>query len=176
MTDEIKEIQETFHSKFNDMKRFIFYKIGANKDLQQEALLSVWTGLLKSPKATGAYLRTRLKWRVRDVAISGSSVDKHHTTREDIELIASNYPVDIDENLCMEYLTNRYQPLDAQIIDKIDTERFLNSLDANEEDLVRYKLEGKCDTEVRQELHVSYKRYYEIKRGLRPKIAKHFSA
>ena len=172
--NSIKEVQETFNSKLNDIKRFIFYKIGANKDLQQEALLSVWTGLLKSPKATGAYLRTRLKWRVRDVAISGSSVDKPHTTRKDIELIRTT-DFDIDDNLCLECLTNRYQPMDEQVIDKVDTERFLNSLDYNEHQIVQYKLDGMCDSEVIRELHMSYKRYYGIKRELKPKIAEHFS-
>ena len=77
--------------------------------------------------------------------------------------------------LCLEYVVNRYQPLDEQVIDKVDTEKFLNSLDANEHDLVQYKLEGMRDDEVRHELHVSYKRYYDIKRGLRPKIEEHFS-
>jgi hypothetical protein len=159
------------------IKRFSQFMAGKNEDFYQEGLLCSWRGLLKDPKATGGYLRTRIKWRIRDVAISGSSVDKHHTTRDDIEIVKSNYPVDIDENLCWEYLTNRYQPLlEDQIIDKLDTSRFLNSLDANEQDLVRYKLEGMRDDEVRRELHVSYKRYYEIKRGLRPKIAGHFSA
>ncbi len=176
MTDEIKELQETFRDKLPMIKRFSQFMAGKNDDLYQEGLLSTWRGLLKDPQATGGYLRTRIKWRIRDVAISGSSVDKHHTTREDIEIFKSNYPVDIDENLSLQYVVNRYQPLDEQVIDKVDMERFLNSLDANEQDLVQYKLEGMRDDEVRRELHVSYKRYYEIKRGLRPKIAEHFSA
>ena len=176
MTDEIRELQETFKNKLPMIKRFSQFMAGKNDDLYQEGLISSWRGLLKDPQATGGYLRTRIKWRIRDVAISGSSVDKHHTTRDDIELIESKYPVDIDANLCFEYLANRYQPLDDQIINKIDTERFLNSLDANEHDIVRYKLEGMCDSDVIRELPVSYKRYYNIKRGLRRKIAEHFSA
>ena len=86
---EIRELQETFHSKLPMIKRFSQFMAGKNDDLYQEGLISSWCGLLKDPKATGGYLRTRIKWRIRDVAISGSSVDKHHTTREDIELIES---------------------------------------------------------------------------------------
>ena len=172
---DINKLQETFRDKLPMIKRFSQFMAGKNDDLYQEGLISSWRGLLKDPDATDGYLRTRIKWRIRDVAISGSSVDKHHTTRDDIEIVKSNYPVDIDENLCWEYLTNRYLPLDAQIINKIDAERFLNSLDANEQDLVQYKLEGMRDDEVIRELPVSYKQYYGIKRGLRRKIKVHFS-
>ena len=174
MTD-IQQLQETFKNKLRTIKSFIHYRAGKNDDLYQEGMLAVWIGLLKEPDATDGFLRTRIKWRIRDVAISGSSVDKPHTTRENIELIKSNYP-DIDDNLCLEYVVNRYQPLDEQVIDKVDTEKFLNSLDYNEHQIVQYKLEGMCDSDVIRELHMSYERYYDIKRGLRPKIAEHFSA
>jgi len=173
--NEIRELQETFHSKLPVLKSFTHYMAGKNDDLYQEGLIAIWTGLLKEPNATDGYLRTRIKWRIRDVAVSGSSVDKPHSTRKDIELIQSNYPVDIDENLSLEYVVNRFQPLDDQVIDKVDTERFLNSLDADEEDLVQYKLEGMRDSEVVRELHMSYDRYYDIKHGLRRKITEHFS-
>ncbi len=63
-----------------------------------------------------------------------------------------------------------------QVIDKMDTEKFLNSLDYNEHQIVQYKLEGMRDRDIIRELHMSYERFYEIKGGLRPKIAEHFSA
>ena len=175
MTDEIRELQETFHSKLPKVKSFIYFRAGTNEDLQQEAMLAIWTGLLKEPNATDGYLRTRIRWRVRDVAIAGSSIDKPHTKREDVEFIDSNH-AGIDDNLALEYIVNRYQPLDEQVIDKVDTERFLNTLDADEQSLVQYKLEGMNNRDAIRELHVSYERYYDIKSGLRRKIAEHFSA
>ena len=54
MTDEIRELQETFGDKMKALKRFTYYKAGKNDDLQQEALLATWTGLLKDPNATPA--------------------------------------------------------------------------------------------------------------------------
>ena len=42
MTDEIKELQETFGDKMKALKRFTYYKAGKNDDLQQEALLATW--------------------------------------------------------------------------------------------------------------------------------------
>jgi len=171
---EIKELQETFHSKLNDMKRFIFFKVGTNEDLQQESLLSVWTGLLKDPNATDGYLRTRIRWQIRGVFRNSASIDTLYRKRDDIDLIHSNL-ADVDGNLCLEYVVNCYQPLDEQVIDKVDTEKFLNSLDYNEQDIVQYKLEGMRDREVIRELQVSYERYYDLKGGLRRKIVEHFS-
>ena len=175
MTDEIRELQETFGDKTKVLKRFTYYKAGKNADLQQEALLATWTGLLKDPNATDSYLRTRIKWQIRGVHRHSFGIDTMYRKRDDIEFIHSGGS-DIDDNLCLEYLSNRYQPLESQIIDKVDTERFLNSLDANEQGLVQYKLEGMNDRDVIRELHMSYERYYDIKGGLRRKITEHFSA
>ncbi len=175
MTDEIRELQETFGDKMKALKRFTYYKAGKNDDLQQEALLATWTGLLKDPNATDSYLRTRIKWQIRGVHRHSFGIDTMYRRRDDIEFIHSNH-AGIDDNLSLEYVVNRYQPLDDQVIDKVDTERFLNSLDANEQSLVQYKLEGMNNRDAIRELHVSYERYYDIKGGLRRKIAEHFSA
>ena len=174
MTD-IQQLQETYQDKLNTIKRFIYFKTRTNDDLRQEAMLAIWTGLLKDPNATDGYLRTRIRWQIRGVFRHSAGIDTAYRKRDDIEFIHSNTP-DIDDNLCLEHVVNRYQPLDEQVIDKVDTERFLNSLDANEHDMVQYKLEGMRDKEVVRELHMSYQRYYDIKRGLRSKIAEHFTA
>ena len=174
MTTKIKELKETFGEKMKVLGRFTYYRAGKNEDLRQESLLAIWTGLLKDRNATNGYLKTRIRWQIRGVHRHSFGIDTAYRKRDDIEIVHSNNS-DIDDDLCLAYVVNRYQPLDEQVIEKLDTERFLNSLDANEEDIVRYKLEGMRDDEVRRELHVSYKRYYEIKRGLRPKIAEHFS-
>jgi hypothetical protein len=174
MTTEIKELQETFEDKMKVLGRFTYYRAGKNEDLRQEAHTAVWTGLLKDPNATDGYLKTRIRWQIRGVHRHSFGIDTLYRKRDDIEFIRSNTS-DIDDDLCLAYVVNRYQPLDDKIIDKMDTEKFLNSLDYNEHQIVQYKLAGMRDKEVRQELHISYERYYEIKRGLRPKIEEHFS-
>ena len=175
MTDKIKELQETFGVKMKALRRFTYYRAGNNDDLRQEAHLATWTGLLKDPNATDSYLRTRIRWQIRGVHRHSFGIDTLYRKRDDIEFIHSTYP-DIDDNLCLQHVVNRYQPLEDQVIDKMDTEKFLNSLDANEHDIVKYKLEGMRDKDIIRELNMSYHRYYDIKRGLRPKIAEHFSA
>ena len=172
---EIRELQETFHNKLPNIKSFIYFRAGTNQDLQQEAMLAIWTGLLKDPNATDGYLRTRIRWQIRGVFRHSTAIDTAYRKRDDIEFVRSN-DSDIDDDICLEYVVNRYQPLDEQVIDKVDTEKFLNSLDYNEHQIVQYKLEGMCDRDIIRELHVSYERYYDIKRGLRPKITDHFSA
>ena len=175
MTDEIKELQETFGEKMKVLERFTYYRAGKNDDLRQEAHIAIWTGLQKDKNATDSYLRTRIRWQIRGVHRHSFGIDTMYRKRDDIELLHSNNS-DIDDNLSLEYVVNRYQPLDDQVIDKVDTEKFLNSLNANEQDIVQYKLEGMRDRDIIRELHMSYRRYYDIKRGLRPKISEHFSA
>ncbi|HIJ57843.1 MAG TPA: hypothetical protein HPQ03_17205 [Deltaproteobacteria bacterium] len=175
MTDEIKELQETFQDKMKVLERFTYYRAGKNDDLRQEALLATWTGLQKDKNATDSYLRTRIRWQIRGVHRHSFGIDTAYRKRDDIEFIRSNTS-DIDDDLCLAYVVNIHQQLDEQVIAKMDTEKFLNSLDYNEHQIVQYKLEGMRDRDIIHELHMSYKRYYDIKRGLRPKIAEHFSA
>ncbi len=175
MTDEIKELQETFGDKMKVLKQFTYYRAGKNDDLRQEAHIAIWTGLLKDPNATDGYLRTRIRWQIRGVHRHSFGIDTMYRKRDDIEFIHSTYP-DIDDNLCLEHVVNRYQPLDELVIDKVDTEKFLNSLDANERKIVQCKVEGMCDNDVVRELPVSRRRFNEIKAGIRFKIVEHFSA
>ncbi len=175
MTDEIKELQETFGDKMKALKRFSYYRAGKNDDLRQESLLAIWTGLLKDRNATDGYLKTRIRWQIRGVHRHSFGIDTLYRKRDDIEFIHSNHS-DIDDDICLQHVVNRYQRLEDQVIDKMDTEKFLNSLDYNEHQIVQYKLAGMRDRDIIRELHMSYDRYYEIKRGLRPKIEAHFSA
>ncbi len=172
---KIQRLQKTFQDKHNLIKRFVLFKTGTNEDLHQESLLATWTGLLKDPNATDGFLRTRIRWRVHEVYKNSASINTLYREREDITLIPVDSP-DIDDNQCLEYVVNRYQPLDEQVIDKVDTEKFLNSLDSNERKIVRYRLEGMTHPDVIRKLRMSRERYNKIKLGLRPKIIAHFSA
>jgi DNA-directed RNA polymerase specialized sigma24 family protein len=172
---KIQRLQRTFHDKYNTIKRFIFFKTGTNEDLRQESFLATWTGLLKDPNATDGYLRTRIKWRVHEVYKNSASINTLYREREDIKLIPVDSP-DSENEICFEYLTNNHQPLDDQVIAKVDTEKFLKSLDSNERKIVRYRLEGMTHLDVNRKLRISRQRYNEIKLGLRPKIVAHFSA
>jgi len=172
---KIQRLQRTFQDKHNTIKRFVFFKTGTNEDLRQESFLATWTGLLKDPNATDGFLRTRIRWRVHEVYKNSASINTLYREREDIKLIPVDSP-DTKDEICFEYLINNHQPLDDQVIAKVDTEKFLKSLDSNERKIVRYRLEGMTRRDVIRKLRISRRRYSEIKLGLRPKIIAHFSA
>lgn len=173
--ENIKELHETFKNRLKGIKAFIHFKTGRNEDLYQEALISLWIGLLKDPEATNSFLRVGIRWRLRDVKETSPSVDKPYIKRKNITI--TDFDTSSSEDaICFEYLTNRYQPLDDLVIDKVDTEKFLNWLNHTEYKIVLYKLERMSDVDVVRELRMSRKRYYRTKRRIRSKIKEHFSA
>jgi hypothetical protein len=101
-------------------------------------------------------------------------VDKLHKTREDITILRF-YPQDFENEIYAEYLADNHLPLDEQVIAKIDSERFLQSLDDTEWKIVKHKLKGMFDRDIIKKLHISTKRFYKIKSGVRPKIKEFFA-
>ena len=93
----------------------------------KEASLEVWRGLLKDPGATDGFLMNRIRWRMRDVWKTSSSVDKPYKKREDVKILRF-FPQDFENEIFVEFFENNKQPLDEQVIAKIDAERFLQSL------------------------------------------------
>jgi len=170
----IKELQQSYENRIKSMRGFIFKQARENQDLRQEACLAMWRGLLKDPDATDGYLMNRIRWKMRDVWKNGTSVDRPHKTREDITILRF-YPQDFENEIFVEFFENNHLPLDEQVIAKVDSERFLQSLDYNEREIVKYKIKGVFDRDIIKELHISGERYYKIKSGIRPKIKAFFS-
>ena len=171
----IRELQQSYESRIKDMRGFIYKQTRENEDLRQEACIAMWRGLLKDPCATDGFLMNRIRWRVRDVWRNGTSVDKPHTTREDITILRF-YPQDFENEIYAEYLAGNRLLVDEQVIAKVDSERFLNSLDYNEREIVKYKLKGLADGDIIFELGITREHYRRVKRGIRPKIKEFFSA
>jgi len=123
----IQELQQCYESRIKDFKGFIYKQTRDNDDLRQEASLEVWRGLLKDPGATDGFLMNRIRWRMRDVWKTSSSVDKPYKKREDVKILRF-FPQDFENEIFVEFFENNKQPLDEQVIAKIDAERFLQSL------------------------------------------------
>jgi DNA-directed RNA polymerase specialized sigma24 family protein len=170
----IRELQRSYENRIKEMGGFIFKQTRKNEDLRQEACLAMWRGLLKDPLATDAFLMNRIRWRMINVWESSSSVDKPHKKRDDITILRF-YPQDFENEIYAEYLSGNGLPLDEQVIAKVDSERFLQSLDHNERGIVKYKIKGESDKATIKKLHISSKRYYRIKSGLKPKIKEFFA-
>ena len=171
---DIKELQKSYESRIKGMRGFIFKQTRENEDLHQEACLAMWRGMQIDPEAKDGFLINRIRWRVRDVWKTSPSVDKPHKSRDDITILRF-YPQDFENEIFVEFFENHKQLLDEQVIAKIDTERFLQSLDDMEQKIVLYKMEGRSDRDVSCELNLPFKRYCRMKRGIRPKIKEFFA-
>jgi DNA-directed RNA polymerase specialized sigma24 family protein len=170
----IQELQQSYESRIKDFKGFIYTQTRDNDDLRQEACLAMWRGLLKDPDATDGFLMNRIRWRMREVWKSSSSVDKPYKKREDVKILRFD-PQDFENEIFVEFFENNNQPLDEQVIAKIDTERFFQTLDDTEQKIVLYKLGGRKDRDIVSELKMPFKRYVRVKRSIRPKIKEFFA-
>jgi DNA-directed RNA polymerase specialized sigma24 family protein len=170
-----QELQQTFVSRAKGLSGFIYIKTNGDEDLKQESLEAMWRGLQKDAFATDAYLRTRMRWRTRDVWRKGTSIDTNPVSRAQARVCLLNEADDEDEVMA-ECIRDSHLPLDEQVINKIDSERFLNTLDMTERAIVLYKLKGMTDKTVVKELGITYERYECVRAALRPKIEDYFTS
>ncbi len=171
----IRELQQAYENRIKDVRGYIYKQAMDDEDLRQEAHMATWRGLMKDPAATNGYLMNRIKWRLMDVWKNGTSVDKPNKKWEGVKILRLD-PQGFENEICAEYLADNRLALDEQVINKIDTERFFQSLDYIEQKIVLYKLEGWFDKDIIKELPISRERYKRIKRELRPKIVEYFTA
>jgi len=170
----IRELQQSYESRIKDVRGYIYKQTKTDEDLRQEACMATWRGLMKDPVATDGYLMNRIKWRTRDVWKQGRSIDTHPESRREARVCLLN-DGDAEDEVIAECMRDKYLPLDEQVIAKVDSERFLQSLDYNEMEIVKYKLKGLVDRDIILELGITRKHYRRVKRGIRPKIKEFFA-
>jgi len=170
----IRELQQCYENRIKDFKGFIYKQTRDDDELRQEAHLEVWRGLLKDPDATDGFLMNRIRWRMRDVWKSSTSVDKPHKKREGVKILRF-FPQDFENEIFVEFFENHKEPLDEQVIARIDMERFFQSLDDMEQKIVVYKMEGRHDRDISRELKMPFKSYLRVKRAIRRKIKGFFA-
>jgi hypothetical protein len=169
-----QELQQTFNSRAKGLSGFIYYQTYGDQDMKQEAQEAMWRGLQKDAFATDGYLRTRIKWRARDVWKKGTSIDTHPVSRVQAKVLLNE--TETEDAVMNECIRDSHLPLDEIVINKIDSERFLNTLNMTERSIVLYKLEGKTDKMVIKELGMTYERYECVRDALRPKIEEYFTS
>jgi DNA-directed RNA polymerase specialized sigma24 family protein len=171
----LQELHQTFVSRAKGLAGFIYLKTNGDEDLKQESLEAMWRGLQKDSSATDAYLRTRMRWRTRDVWKKGSSIDTHPVSRAQARVCLLN-DSDAEDEVMTECIRDRHFPLDEQVINKVDSERFLNTLDMTERAIVLNKLKGMTDKEVIKDLGMTRERYGYVRDAIRPKIEDYFTS
>ena len=170
-----QELHQIYKSRAKGLSGFIYMKTNGDLDMRQEAEEAMWRGLQKDAFATDAYLRTRMKWRTRDVWKKGKSIDTHPVSRAQARVCLLN-DTDEEDAVMNECIRDSQLPLDEQIINKVDSERFLNTLNMTERAIVLYKLQGLTDKMVVKELGMTYERYEFVRDALRPKIEDYFTS
>jgi hypothetical protein len=78
----------------------------------------------------------------------GSSIDTHREARKEPRFGALK-DTDVEDEIVTECMRDTRLPLDQQVIDKVDTERFLDTLDSTEKAIVVRKVYGYLDREIR---------------------------
>ena len=136
----LQELHQTFENRARELDGFIYLNTNGDEDLKQESLEAMWRGLQKDSSATDAYLRTRMRWRARDVWKLGRSIDTHPVSRAQARICLLN-DGDAEDEVLAECIRDNHFPLDEQVINKVDCERFLNTLDMTERAIVLRKLE-----------------------------------
>ena len=169
-----QELQQTFNSRAKELSGFIYYQTYGDQDMRQEAQEAMWRGLQKDAFATDGYLRTRIKWRTRDVWKKGTSIDTHPVSRVQAKVLLND--TDTEDAVMNECIRDSHLPIDEQVINKVMTERFIDTLNMTERAIVLYKLEGKTDKMVVKELGMTYERYECVRDALRPKIEDYFTS
>jgi hypothetical protein len=169
-----QELHQIYKSRVKGLSGFIYMKTNGDLDMRQEAEEAMWRGLQKDAFATDAYLRTRMKWRTRDVWKKGRSIDTHPESRTQAK--ACLLDTDEEDVVMNECIRDSHLPLDEQVINKIDSERFLNTLDMTEKAIVLYKLKGMTDKTVVKELGMTPERYECVRNSIRPKIEDYFTS
>ncbi len=170
-----QELQQTFNSRAKGLSGFIYMKTNGDEDMRQEAQEAMWRGLQKDAFATDAYLRTRMKWRTRDVWKKGKSIDTHPVSRAQAKVCLLN-DTDEEDAVMSECIRDSHLPLDEQVINKVDSERFLNTLDMTERVIVLNKLKGMTDKKVIKDLEMTPERYEYVRDAIRPKIENYFTS
>ena len=175
ITMTLQELHQTFQNRAKGLGGFIYLKTNGDEDMRQESFEAMWRGLKKDPTATDAYLRTRMRWRTRDVWKKGKSIDTHYVSRKQARFCLLN-DGDTEDEVMAECIRSRHLPLDEQVINKIDSERFLNTLDLTEKAIVLNKLKGMTDKELIKDLGMTQKQYRCVRDAIRPKIEDYFTS
>jgi len=169
-----QQLHEIYEQRIESLMPYIRHKAWGQEDLIQEGCVVVYEMLMKDPETPNSFLRNDARSRMRSFRQRGKSLDNGKAR----EFVVYRYDNDDKnyENLFAEIFRNRRLPLDHQVADKVDFEKFLNSLSAAERIIVRCKLEGWLDQNVKKKLRVCWENFYALKRGIRPKIFEFYNA
>lgn len=174
MTAQQQAFDTKVEQKISEMMPYLIKTANGDEDLVQEGAIGIWQSMQKKPEASDKYYANKAKWNIQSVARGvGKSVDtpKWYKRKKPISI------VHYDAELSQAVLANRkHLPLDEYVINKLDFERFINTLYSTEAEYVRCKIvEELPDSAVSTRLGISVEKIRFLKKILRGKIEAFFT-
>jgi len=105
----------------------------------------------------------------------GRSVDNGFYKRKNLKVIRYNQ-LPTDDGIFAAVSNGDKDPLDEQVIFRIDLQRFLGKLSRNEQSFIRYKIiDGLTDVGIKKRLGITYETIRAMKVNIRKQIQTSFS-
>ena len=168
--------------KINALMPYLVKTTRGDEDLIQEGAIGIWESMKEQPYAVNKYHTTKAKWSIISVSRGvGRSVDIPKRYERKVQITLVHYDAisdNADADLSQAMLTDRNcLPLDEVVIQKMDFERFINTLTTTEERYIRFKMVDELpDRVAAAALSMSVERLHAMKATLRGKIEDHFTA
>ena len=169
-----------FEEKLEELKPYLVMTSGGDEDLYQEGAIGVYESMCEAPEAYNTYYKNKARWKILTKARGvGKSVDikKSYNRKNPIQLIHYDaIPENADAELSNAILGDRKcLPLDEYVLNKVDFDRFIDSLSSPEADYVRLKMvEDLYDWEVADWMDMPVTKVKTMKKSLRAKIEDYF--
>lgn len=146
-------------------------------DLRQEGLLGAYQALQIDPNASKRFLLNKATWKIISSWRKGKSVGTGFYKRKNLEVIHYDHLPLADGIFAEAVSSNGKDPVDEQVIFRVDLETFFDRLTPNETLYIRYKtMDDLSDVSIRKRLQITFPQLYEIKRNIRRQIRLAFGA
>lgn len=170
----ISTIDARAEQKITEMMPFLMATASGDEDLIQEGAIALWETIQKAPDATDRYYQNKAKWTIiGNIRGVGRSVDvpKAYPRKWPVSIV--HYDADLSDAVLAD---RRRLPLDEYVIQKMDFERFINSLTSSEAGYIRMKMvEGLSDADASKRMDVTETKLRQMKKALRGKIEDFFA-
>ena len=180
MTTTHEEFDAKFEKKLEELTPYLVMTAGGDEDLIQEGAIGVLLSMREVPEAYNTFYKKKARWSILTQARGvGRSVDipKSYQRKNPIQLIHYDaIPENADAGLSQAILGDRkHLPLDEYVLNKVDFDRFIDTLSSQEADYIRLKMvEDLYDWEVADWMDMSVPKVKAVKKSLRGKIEDYF--
>jgi len=171
----LQALHNAYNQRFNDIEHIISNEANGNDDLKQEGLIGAYHAIVKDPQATDRFMLNKAKWSMLSFLRQGRSVDNGFYKRKNLKVIRYNQ-LPTDDGIFAAVSNGDKDPLDEQVIFRIDLQRFLGKLSRNEQSFIRYKIiDGLTDVGIKKRLGITYETIRAMKVNIRKQIQTSFS-